>query len=148
MKRSRSPSRTSDALARHRFASLVDRLADRPSFVSRPMFGCVACYLDGRLVLVLADRTDPWQGLLLPTERLVHAELLREFRGLSVHPVLRKWLYLPYGSDGFPSSAAAIVDRIANDDRRFGVESASPKLPRPKALTRGRPQGRRARRPA
>lgn len=126
----RARAERSDALARHRFAALVDGLAEKASFVARPMFGCVGCYLDGRLVVVLADRADPWQGLLLPTERGLHAELLREFGALRVHPVLGKWLYLPYGSDEFPVTADVIVDRIANGDPRFGVESSARKLPR------------------
>lgn len=137
MRRARATGTTSDALARHRFGSLVETLSEYPSFVSRPMFGCVGCYLDGRLVLVLADRVEPWQGLLLPTERSAHASLLAEFKSLRVHPVLGKWLYLPYASDRFPSTAAVLLGRIADGDPRFGVEGASPRLPRPGESTVG-----------
>ncbi|MBI2964025.1 MAG: hypothetical protein HYY35_09750 [Deltaproteobacteria bacterium] len=119
-------------MSRHRFAALVEPLAAEASFVSRPMFGCVACYRQGRLVLVLADRREPWQGLLVPTERRAHASLLEEFPPLRVHPVLGKWLYLAHAVDGFAAGAAQIVERIAAGDGRFGVEPALPRLPRPK----------------
>lgn len=96
------------------------------------MFGCVACYQQGRLVLVLADRSEPWQGLLVPTERRAHASLLEEFPPLRGHPVLGKWLYLAHAADGFAATAAQIVERIAAGDARFGVEPAMPRLPRPR----------------
>jgi hypothetical protein len=132
-----------DALSRHRFSPLVDRLTTEPSFVSRPMFGCVGCYVNGRLVLLLADRKEPFHGLLLPTEKSVHQSLLREFPGLRVHPMLAKWLYLPHTVPGFAAAAEAIVDHIEAGDARFGVESKQGWLPRPRPgeLVRGRKRG-------
>jgi len=94
------------------------------------MFGCVGCYVEGRLVLVLADRKEPWAGILIPTERMLHASLLAEFGLLRVHPVLGKWLYLPHASGGFATEASAIVERIMAGDERFGVEPEVPRLPR------------------
>jgi hypothetical protein len=94
------------------------------------MFGCVGCYLNGRLVLVLADRREPWAGILIPTDRTLHASLLAEFGLLRVHPVLRKWLYLPHASGAFAREASAIVERIMAGDERFGVEPDAPRLPR------------------
>ena len=117
------------ALQRHRFAALVEPLREDPTFVAKPMFGCVACYVGGRLVVVLADRREPWQGILLPTEREVHRELLAELPDLRVHPVLPKWLYLPHGG-GFAASAPRVIEQIAAGDVRFGVEPALPRLPR------------------
>ena len=119
-----------DALSRHRFRALVDPLTAEASFLARPMFGCVGCYINGRLVLVLADRREPWQGLLLPTETPLHRSLLGNFPPLRVHPVLRKWLYVPHGKGGFATVAREIVERILAGDRRFGVEPALPRLPR------------------
>ncbi len=123
-------------LSRHRFAALVEPLTVEASFVSRPMFGCVGCYLHGRLVLVLADRREPWQGLLVPTERRAHDSLRSAYPGLRVHPVLGKWLHLPHGSDLFDETGAALVRAIAAGDPRLGVESDPPRLPRPKARKR------------
>jgi hypothetical protein len=130
--RSRRDSR--DALSRHRFRALVDPLTAEASFLARPMFGCVGCYVNGRLVLVLADRTEPWQGLLVPTEKPVHRSLLADFPALRVHPVLRKWLYVPHAKAGFAAAAGEIVERILAGDRRFGVEPALPRLPRQRAV--------------
>lgn len=109
------------------------------------MFGCVACYVAGRLVVVLADRREPWQGLLLPTEREVHSSLLEDFPDLRVHPVLPKWLYLPHGG-GFAASASQIIRRIADGDQRFGVEPDHPRLPRRSSFDRSgeRPLKRRS----
>jgi hypothetical protein len=90
----------------------------------------VACYMKGRLVLVLADRTEPWQGLLVPTEKTMHRSLLADFPVLRVHPVLRKWLYMPHAKAGFAAAAAEIVEHILTGDRRFGVEPALPRFPR------------------
>jgi hypothetical protein len=101
------------------------------------MFGCVGCYLGGRLVLVLADRREPWQGLLLPVERDVHPQLLRSFPQLLVHPVLRKWLYLPERADGFEAVASEIVRRIEFGDDRFGVEPPLKLPPRGSSGSRG-----------
>jgi hypothetical protein len=54
-----------------------------------------------------------------------------------VHPVLKKWLYLPHGSRGFAAAAESIVELIEAGDERIGVESKIASLPRP-ALTRSR----------
>jgi hypothetical protein len=94
------------------------------------MFGCIGCYLDGRLVVVLADRGEPWQGLLLPVERAVHAELRKTFAALRPHPLLGKWLYLPYSGRGFAGTAERVLRRIAEGDPRFGVEPKLARLPR------------------
>jgi hypothetical protein len=109
------------------------------------MFGCVACYLSGRLVLVLADRDEPWQGLLIPSERRDHPTMLADHPALRVHPVLGKWLYLADHTRRFAAAAAAIVDRIEARDERFGVEPPLARLPRrPSALRRSRKSSRRS----
>lgn len=94
------------------------------------MFGCVGCYVEGRLVVVLADRGEPWQGLLLPVERDVQTGLRHDVPALRIHSVLRKWLYLPEAEPQFEVLAEALVNRIAGGDARFGVEPAPPRLPK------------------
>jgi hypothetical protein len=127
-------SRVYERLARHRFGWLAEPMADEPSFVLRPMFGCLACYLHGRLVLVLADRRPPWRGLLVPTAREAHAALRADFPALEPHPVLPKWLFLPEGTDDLETIGAALVERALADDPRLGVEPT----PRRHAKARGR----------
>ena len=95
---------------------------EEPSFVLRPMFGCLACYLHGRLMLLLADRRRPWCGVLVPTEREAQPALLAEFPALVVHPVIKKWLYVPDTADDLETVGARLVELALAGDPRLGVE--------------------------
>lgn len=98
------------------------------------MFGCLAAYVQGRMVMVLAEDPgeksyrgksypfDLWDGILIPTEREFHASLRKEFPGLLPHPVLGKWLYLPARHEDFESAARDIARLIARGDKRLGIE--------------------------
>jgi len=101
---------------------VVESLADEPSYLQKPMFGCQACYLHGRLVLALAAGEEPWNGLLIPTEHQFHESIREEYGSVEQHPVLKKWLYLPESTEDFESVALGIVEAIKMNDRRFGVE--------------------------
>lgn len=105
-----------------------------PSFMEKRMFGCLAAYLRGRLVMLFTedpgDRSyrgrhysfDLWDGLLLPTERAHHASLIREFPGLRPHPVLGKWLYLPATDENFEMGARDLAEKTAQGDPRLGID--------------------------
>lgn len=97
-------------------------MAEEPSYIEKAMFGCKGCYLHGRLVLVLAARDEPWNGLLVPTEKKHHKSLRRAHKDLVVHSVLKKWLYLPESNDDFEESARDLVESIKANDVRIGVE--------------------------
>lgn len=86
------------------------------------MFGCRACYLHGRLVIVLAFHKEPWRGVLIPTEREFQESLIVDYPALTRHPVLGKWLYLRESSEQFEETASRLVRRILARDRRVGVE--------------------------
>lgn len=95
---------------------------EEPSYIEKAMFGCRGCYLFGRLVLVLAARgEEPWNGLLVPTERRHQPALRRNHKQLIIHPVLKKWLYLPESNEDFEEAARTIVERILGNDARIGV---------------------------
>ncbi len=113
-------------LRQHRFGGLVDALTEESSLLVSTMFGCVTCYVHGRLVLGLTDRRPPWRGLLVPTAHEHHAALRADVAGLVVHPVLGKWLYLPESAACFEESAGALVMLARSGDPRIGVESAVP----------------------
>lgn len=113
----------------HRFGPLVEGLAAEASCVVTPMFGCLACYLHGRLMLVLADRRPPWAGILVATDRARHAALRAIVPALRPHPVLPKWLLLPPSAPAFEDDVLRLVDLARADDPRLGVEPA-PRLPR------------------
>jgi hypothetical protein len=94
-----------------------------PSFVSRHMFGGKAAYVQGKIVMCLAeDRDDPkWYGILFPTEKKYHESLQNEFAPLIPHPILPKWLYLPITCEDFEEIAMVLAHQIAKGDPRLGV---------------------------
>lgn len=95
---------------------------EEPSYLEKPMFGCQACYLHGRLALVLADGDEPWNGLLIPTEKQFHDSIIQDFKDVVQHSVLKKWLYLPEASEDFETVASDIVEAVRMNDQRFGAE--------------------------
>ncbi len=107
----------------HPFQWVVEPLLEKPSYIQKAMFGCIGCYLHGRLVLVLAAReSQAWNGLLIPTDKELHRSLRRDHKNLIIHPILKKWLYLPETYDDFEEAALAIVESILANDPRIGVE--------------------------
>ena len=107
----------------HPFQWVVEPLGEEPSYLEKAMFGCRGCYLYGRLVLVLAARgEEPWHGLLVPTEKEHQPGLRRTHKKLIIHPVLKKWLYLPESDDDFEEAARAVVESILANNPRIGVE--------------------------
>ena len=106
----------------HPFQWLLESAEAEPSFFQKPMFGCQAVYLFGRLVLVLATKEEPWNGLLVCTSREFHSVLIGEHPGLQPHPVLGKWLYLAQAHDCFEETAQQLVRQIVKKDPRIGVE--------------------------
>jgi len=96
------------------------------------MFGCQACYLHGRLALVLAEGDEPWDGVLIPTEKDFHDSVKKDFKDVVQHPVLKKWLYLSQSSEDFETVASDIVEAVRMNDQRFGVE------PKERVLKRSR----------
>lgn len=141
-----------ERLRRHRYGTLIEPLQDEPSLLVKAMFGCVACYVHGRLMLVLAARREPWRGLLVPTTRAHQPALQAEVPALKVHPVLRKWLHLRESADDFEAAAAELVRLARADDPRLGVESpprrsraAGARRPRPKTGARAGATRRRSR---
>jgi len=114
-------------------------VAAEETFASRAMFGCVACYVHGRLKLVLADRQRPWNGILVPSDREHHASVRRAIPALRAHPVLGKWLYLDARGDGFDADVERLVALVLADDPRVGVEPSPRRGPRaPARKTKGR----------
>jgi len=104
------------------FLWVVAPIMDEPSYLQKSMFGCQACYLHGRLALLLTSGAEPWNGLLIPTDHQFHESIRKDFKTVKQHPVLKKWLYLPEASEDFETMASDVVEAIRMNDQRFGVE--------------------------
>jgi hypothetical protein len=110
----------SQQLAAH-YAFVLEPLAEQPDFLTKPMFGCLALYFDTRIMLVLANKHEPWNGLLLPTTRESHASLQAQFSALMTHNILSKWLYISQTHPDFESVANELVELVLCRDSRIGV---------------------------
>ncbi|MFZ9682249.1 MAG: hypothetical protein ACO3DQ_03470 [Cephaloticoccus sp.] len=100
---------------------LVEPLEREATLLVKAMFGGKAVYRDGRFVLYLADKEDPWRGVLVPMEREHHAALIVDRPALAPHPILPKWLYLPESADSFDADAQWLIGRISRRDPRVGI---------------------------
>ena len=115
---------------------LWEPLENDPSFVLRSMFGGKAAYLDGKLMLYFAAKTEPWRGMLVGTDRSHHASLTVDFPDLAPHPILPKWLYLPESAANFEHAATRLVALARRRDARIGVTPQPKRRAKPKAKAR------------
>lgn len=92
-------------------------------FFLRAMFGAKAVYLDGRIMFCFcAGGEEPWNGVLVCTDRPHHAALVQEFPELVPHKILPKWLYLSEERPAFDRLAQRLVALARQRDPRIGVE--------------------------
>ena len=127
-----TPRSSSIARPVHRFQWLWEPLHEDPTFILRSMFGARAAYLDGRLMLCFCANEEPWQGVLVCTEREHHTALQLEFPELSPHPILPKWLYLRESEEAFEKVAERLVALARRRDARLGI------MPKPKRKKLGK----------
>lgn len=117
-----------------------------PSFFTKRMFGGLAVYLFGRMMMVLVEPTKTgrwkWHGVLVCTEQAQHAGIIKEFPGLAPHDVLKKWLYIDSRYEEFEPTMERMAKTIARDDQRFGVQPRSKKA-RSKGRSRRHVKGRK-----
>lgn len=109
---------------------ILDPLEQDANYLRRKMFGCDAAYLDGSLYLVVADREEPWNGVMVCTSHERQAALVAEIPNLLPHPELGKWLYLPQSDEAFETIAAKLVALALARDPRLGV------VPKPRSRRR------------
>lgn len=112
---------------------IFESFQNHATFFKKPMFGGLAVYLHGRMVMLLTESPgereyrgekysfDIWNGIMLPMDRSAHESLQQEFPDLVSHPVLGKWLYLPMSSPSFELHIERIAKMIKLDDMRFGI---------------------------
>jgi hypothetical protein len=110
---------------------LLEEIAEEPSFLCKKMFGGLASYLHGRLMLLMTESEDPkWDGLLIPTSKEHHASICKEYPDLKPHSILGKWLFLTSNVENFEEIATEVIEQIKSDDLRFGVLPSEKKKPR------------------
>ena len=102
---------------------------------TRPMFGCLAVYMDDKIVLILREKPapSPDNGVWLATTVEHHDSLRREFPHMRSIEVLGKdvtgWQVLPGDAPDFEESALHACDLVLARDPRIGKVPKSRKTP-------------------
>jgi len=93
---------------------------------TRPMFGCLAIYVEDRIVLILRDKPSPSadNGVWLATTHEHHESLRQEFPNLRSIQVLGKkvtgWQVLPADAEDFEEAALRACELVLTGDPRIG----------------------------
>jgi hypothetical protein len=93
---------------------------------TRPMFGCLAVYVEDKIVLVLRDKQDHADdnGVWLATTKEHHESLRREFPNMRSIRLLGKrvtgWQVLPADAPDFEEAALRACELILARDPRIG----------------------------
>ena len=132
-RRPRSPRRDPSALfapskpaTKPPFDFVLDELAALEPW-TRPMFGCVAVYVEDRIVAILRDKGKPAcdDGVWIATSREHHASLRVELPSLRSISVLANggttgWQILPAEADDFEESVLRACALVRAGDARIG----------------------------
>ncbi len=95
---------------------------------TRPMFGCLAIYVEDKIVLILRDKDKPGEetdnGVWLATTEEHHQNLRRNFPSMRSIKVLGKkvtgWQVLPSDAEDFEEAALRACDFVLAGDPRIG----------------------------
>lgn len=110
---------------------------------TRPMFGCLAVYVEEKIVLILPDKavSSVDNGVWLATTREHHASLQVEFPNMRSIRVLGKevtgWQVLPADAPDFEEAALHACELIVARDARIGKVPGSRRGSRGKGNKRG-----------
>jgi hypothetical protein len=126
--------RAAGAGERNSLAWIFDAFEADSAYMRRRMFGCQTAYFDGLLCLAVADRGEPWNGLLVCTSQRHHASLIAEMSALRAHSVLGKWLYVPQDDPAFEDTVRTLTALVLSRDPRIGVEPTPRKRRGPSLL--------------
>jgi hypothetical protein len=97
------------------------------SLQTRSMFGCLAIYVEDKIVLCLRDKPDSAadNGVWLATTEQHHESLRRDFPNMRSIQVFGKpvtgWQVLPADAPDFESSALRACELILARDSRIGT---------------------------
>jgi hypothetical protein len=90
------------------------------------MFGCLAVYVQNKIVLILRDKRDPTvdNGVWLATTKEHHQSLRREFPNMRSIRVLGMkvtgWQVLPVDAQDFEEAALRACELVLAGDPRIG----------------------------
>lgn len=107
------------------YAFVLDAL-ERLSPWTRPMFGCLAIYVEEKIVMILRDKTVGTEdnGVWLATTEEHHASLRREFPNMRSIRLLGKkttgWQVLPADAPDFEEAALSACELVLAKDPRIG----------------------------
>ncbi|HMD98608.1 MAG TPA: hypothetical protein VKM93_14895 [Terriglobia bacterium] len=93
---------------------------------TRPMFGCLAVYVEDKIVLILRDKPDKTadNGVWLATTEEHHESLRREFPNMRSIQILGKkvtgWQVLPIDAPDFEEAALRACELVVARDPRIG----------------------------
>ena len=113
---------------------------------TRPMFGCLAVYVQDKIVLILRDKPEHTadNGVWLATTEQHHQSLRQEFPNMRSIQVFGKpvtgWQVLPAETADFEAAALHVCDLVLAGDPRIG------KVPGSRRRSGSKPEGPRNRR--
>ena len=102
---------------------------------TNPMFGCLAVYVDEKIVFVLRDKPDhpADNGVWLATTKDHHVSLQQDFPSMRSIQVLGKevtgWQVLPADSPDFEDAALHACELVLARDARIGKVPGARKKP-------------------
>jgi len=112
--------------------------------MTRPMFGCLAIYVQDKIVLILRDKREQTadNGVWLATTEEHHQSLRREFPNMRSIRVLGKkvtgWQVLPADTTDFEQAAQHACDLVLAGDPRIGKVPGSRRSSRSEAKKVGK----------
>jgi len=111
---------------------------------TRPIFGCLAVYVDDKIVLILRDKRDKTadNGVWLATTEEHHESLRREFPNMrSIHVFGKKetgWQVLPADAPDFEDAALRACELVVGRDPRIGKVPGARRSSRSAAKSRAK----------
>jgi len=120
---------------------------------THPMFGCIAIYIDDKIVLILRDKASQTEdnGVWLATTTDHHESLQRDFPCMRSIKVLGKkvtgWQVLPANAPDFEESAMRACDLILAGDPRIGKVPGERQARKSKAKKTAKPAQQESRKP-